>query len=831
VEPAIFGTLLENALNGRQRAELGAHFTPRSFVERLVLPTVMEPLRVEWDGAKAGAYEQEQRGDRPAAAAIVRAFHARLCAIRVLDPACGSGNFLYVTMELMKRLEGEVLDLLASLDPGEGDRFELTGASVDPHQFLGLEKNPRAVPVAELVLWIGWLQWHFRTRGNAPPAEPILRDFHNIREADSLLAYTREETERDRQGDPVTRWGGATKLHPITGEKVPDPSDRVLVMRPVGAKQTPWPEADFIVGNPPFIAGKDLREELGAGYAEALWAAYPKVPKSADIALHFWWRAAQCLKAGQSEADKKSRRKPTGRTQRFGFITSNSLRQVFCRRVVAAAMEGPAPLHLVFAVPDHPWTDGAGSAAVRIAMTVAGSGVGDGLLCVVQGERFAADGVPEVTLATTAGRINADLTIGADVKSTKPLRADERIAADGVKLHGKGFLVTRSQAAALGLGKVQGADVHIRPYRNGRDVQQRSRDLLVIDLFGTTENYARKKFPAIYQYLLTHVKPQRDATATNSPDAAQYAREWWLFGKTRPELRQALRGLNRYIVTVDTARHRVFSFMSADVIVDDKIVVIASGDALHLGVLQSRVHTVWMLAQGNWLGVGNDAVYAKTQCFDPFPFPAATPAQGAAIGAIAEELDAHRKARMAAHPHLTLTMLYNVLERVRSGAVLTDAERDAHDAGQVSILRHLHDRLDEAVASAYGWPADLSDVDIVVRVVALNAQRRAEEAEGVVRWLRPEFQVPEEVRRVATQTALAMDEAAIAAAAQWPRGDTAKQYIVLRGVLAHVAGPATPGDLARHVAGAPRGAKIGDMLRVLTALGQARDAGNGRFLA
>jgi type I restriction-modification system DNA methylase subunit len=106
--------LLENALDGRQRSELGAHFTPRSFVERLVLPTVMEPLRAEWDGAKAGAYEQEERGDRPAAAAIVRAFHARLCAIRVLDPACGSGNFLYVTMELMKRLEGEVLDLLAA---------------------------------------------------------------------------------------------------------------------------------------------------------------------------------------------------------------------------------------------------------------------------------------------------------------------------------------------------------------------------------------------------------------------------------------------------------------------------------------------------------------------------------------------------------------------------------------------------------------------------------------------------------------------------------------------------------------------------------------------
>jgi hypothetical protein len=261
------------------------------------------------------------------------------------------------------------------------------------------------------------------------------------------------------------------------------------------------------------------------------------------------------------------------------------------------------------------------------------------------------------------------------------------------------------------------------------------------------------------------------------------------------------------------------------------LVCIASSDATILGVLQSRIHVTWFLGACGWLGVGNDPRYTKTQVFDPFPFPVATPAQEVAIGAIAEELDAHRKARMAAHPHLTLTVLYNVLERMRSGAVLTDAERDVHDAGQVSILRHLHDRLDESVATAYGWPADLPAAEIVARVVALNAQRRAEEANGLVRWLRPEFQAPEEVRRVATQTALAIDEAAIADAAQWPRGDTAKQYIVLRGALARVVGPATPGDLARHVAGAPHGAKIGDMLRVLTALGQARDAGNGRFAA
>jgi hypothetical protein len=145
-------------------------------------------------------------------------------------------------MELMKRLEGEVLDLLADFEPGEGARLAMSGTSVDPHQFFGLEKNPRAVPVAELVLWIGYLQWHFRTQGDAPLAEPILRDFHNIRHADALLDYSREEIERDKVGQPISRWDGiTTKLHPITGEKIPDENARQIVMRPVKPKPTVWP--------------------------------------------------------------------------------------------------------------------------------------------------------------------------------------------------------------------------------------------------------------------------------------------------------------------------------------------------------------------------------------------------------------------------------------------------------------------------------------------------------------------------------------------------------------------------------------------------------------
>ncbi len=420
VEPAIFGTLLENALDPAARAQLGAQFTPRAFVERLVLPTVMEPLRADWDGAKAAAMDVADQGNGQQAADLVRAFHARLCTVRVLDPACGTGNFLYVTLELMKRLEGEVLDTLAAMEGTEVRRLAIAGATVDPHQFLGLDVNPRAVPVAELVLWIGYLQWHFRTHGNVPPAEPILRDFRTIQEADALLAYTELEPGRDRTGKPFTRWGGRTRLHPITGEPVPDEADQVMVLRPVGATPTPWPDADFIVGNPPFVAGKDLRTELGDGYAEALWAAYPKVPASADLAMFFWWRAAQAIREGKD--------------RRFGFITSNSIQQAFGRRVVAAVMQGPLPLHLVFAIPNHPWSQGADTAAVRIAMTVIACGTGTGRLLTVQQETTAT--VPDVVLACQDGVVNADLTVGACLDSARPLLANGAICSRGMSLHG-----------------------------------------------------------------------------------------------------------------------------------------------------------------------------------------------------------------------------------------------------------------------------------------------------------------------------------------------------------------------------------------------------------
>lgn len=809
VEPAIFGTLLENALTTDQRAEWGAHFTPRAFVERLVLPAVMEPLREEWDATRTRALAQDAAGEREAARDTLRAFQRRLAETVVLDPACGTGNFLYVTQELMQRLEAEVLDLLADIAPGEGDRLDL--AMVGPGQFRGIDINTQAVPVAELCLWIGWLQWRLKSVPAERLPEPVLPRGHSVVQGDALLAATRQDILRDEQGRPITRWGGRTIRHPITGEEVPDPAHQVQATRPVNPMVPPWPRADFIVGNPPFIAGKDLRAELGDGYAQALWKLYPRVPPSADLAMHFWWRAAQAVARGE--------------TRRFGFITSNSIRQVFCRRVVAEALGAKAPMHLAFAVPDHPWTDGRGTAAVRPAFTVLAPGPGAGKLFRVLAERPGPEGVPEVEGVVEQGVINADLTLGADAGAARPLRANATLCSPGVKLHGKGFSITPAQAAALGLGRVPGLERHIRPYLNGRDLVQVSRGRMVIDMDGLSEPELKARYPAVWQWLFERVKPERDAAAAGSKDSAAYATEWWLFGKTRPVMRAAIAGLPRYIATVETAKHRIFTFLPAETLPDNKLLAIGLADGFSLGVLQSRIHEEWAIGAGGWQGVGNDPVYQKSRCFDPFPFP--DPPQGLrrAIAGEAEALDAHRKRVLARHRHLTLTGLYNVLDAMRAGRALSDAERDIHDAGECAVLASHHAALDALVADAYGWPHGMSRAETVARVVALNAERAAEEAQGEVRWLRPEFQAPRD--RATPAPALAL-EAADAAAPAWPRADPIGQITLITRALR--ARPQAAGDLRKQFRNPPQTATVQHILASLAQAGQARALPDGRYV-
>ena len=546
-----------------------------------------------------------------------------------------------------------------------------------------------------------------------------------------------------------------------------------------------------------------MRGELGDGYAETLRSVYREVPETADYVMYWWHRAAERVRAGQ--------------TRRFGFITTNSLRQTLQRRVITPHLtDAPHPASLVFAIPDHPWVESSDGAAVRIAMTSAQAGAREGrLLRVVAEEPGEDEGAAKVEFAEQYGLIHTDLTIGPNVATAIPLRANERLSATGVKLHGSGFLVTQEKARELGLGKLPGLDQHIRSDRHGRDITSCSRGLTVIDLDALEIEEVRTRFPAVYQHVLTTVKPERDVN--REPSRKRF---WWRFGRRNTELRTALRGLRRYIATPETAKHRFFVFLDASVLPDNKLVNIGSSDAFVLGVLSSRIHVAWALAAGGRLGVGNDPVYVKTRCFEPFPFPDASEPHRGRIRFLGEQLDAHRKGRQEAYPNLTLTEMYNVLEELRAGQPLSPASQLIHDHGLVSVLRGLHDDLDRAVSDAYGWPADLSTEDILYRLVELNAARAAEERSGLVRWLRPEFQ-----QTAATQTGLGVEmeeedlKPARAARVPWPP-HLPDRVRAVRDYLMQTPAPVAPETVARSFTRA-RIPEVTAILETLTALGQA----------
>jgi len=843
VEPSIFGTLLVRALDPRERHKLGAEFTPRSYVERLIRPTIIGPLREQWDAVRIAAATLQEEADQmetqadeleaqaklklaagtntaakkllteaaklrkdatkndATALAQVIAFHHHLCGLTVLDPACGTANFLYVTMEHMKRLEAEVLQLIAAL--GGNASLEMQGFRVRPEHFIGLEINKQAVAIAQLVLWIGYFQWQHKTTGKADTGDrPLLPKDRSIFEQDAVLAYDQRLPRLDpATGEPLTLWDGhSTKPHPITGKEVPDESARIPLYDYSSPRRAEWPQADYIVGNPPFIGASRMREALGDGYTESLRLAWKgSVPESADFVMFWWQKAAELVR------DAKAKR--------FGLITTNSIHQTFNRRVIEPFLaDAKKLLHLAYAIPDHPWIDSADGAAVRIAMTVAAPGKAIGQLEKVITEQAHADGENEVTLSTSEGSLAANLQLGADTTSANALESNRRLSSMGVKLHGQGFLISAEEAEAISKSHLESRNLIFR-YVGSRGLVQTDRDLFAIDAFGLNEHALQAKFPAIYQHLFVHVKPERDQNRRDT-----YRLNWWLYGESRSTFRPATRGLKRMIGTPRTAKHRIFIFIELPIVAESEVVCIACEDAYNLGVLSSSIHSIWSLAQGGTLE--DRPRYNNTRCFDTFPFPALE--EGALkqrIRDLGERLDAHRKRQQALHPDLTLTGLYNVLEKLRSLVVppsggseglrtvvpplggsgiskappiggttmpsqetLTPKEREIHDQGLVSVLKQIHDDLDAAVLEAYGWtdlatattpPADLLaqggpaaealEQQLLTRLVTLNHERAAEEQRGHIRYLRPDYQAPDQVSgsksQVSSESPLPLEDA------------------------------------------------------------------------
>jgi len=240
------------------------------------------------------------------------------------------------------------------------------------------------------------------------------------------------------------------------------------------------------------------------------------------------------------------------------------------------------------------------------------------------------------------------------------------------------------------------------------------------------------------------------------------------------------------------------------------------------------VHTSWVGANSSHLGFGNDPVYVKTRCFDPFPFPDSTEAHKNTVRDVAERLDAHRKRQQELHPWLTLTGMYNGLDKLRSGETFTGEDRASYEAGLVGILRLLHDELDAAAFDTYGWKPILPTEQILENLVALNAQRHAEEAGGLVRWLRPEFQAPNALPTQATLGGLLPAEAATSKLRKqpWPATLTDQVRVVKDSLRAQPL--QTPQQIASGFKPASR-TRIAEILETLTALGQTRFGTENRY--
>jgi hypothetical protein len=296
-----------------------------------------------------------------------------------------------------------------------------------------------------------------------------------------------------------------------------------------------------------------------------------------------------------------------------------------------------------------------------------------------------------------------------------------------------------------------------------------------------------------------------------------------------------MEGLSRFIVTVETSKHRIFSFLSREEKPEHKLVVIGADDAFVLGVLSSSIHVTYSLSAGGWLGVGNDPVYSKSRCFDPFPFPVCTETQRRRIRGLAEELDRYRKT-VQHRDRVTLTVMYNVLEKLRSSSALSTKEQRVYKAGFISILRKLHDDIDAAVFDAYGWPVTLPESEILMRVIELNASRVNEERTGVIRWLRPDYQtLDQEGSAHQKELALTNKEAPTEekpgkqkkGKLPWP--STLSSRVQAVETLLHTTGrPVAASEIAAKFRRADVGT-VGEILETLVTLGRARHKEGEKF--
>jgi len=719
IEPAIFGTLFEGALDKRKRAQLGAHYTSREDILLIIEPVLMTPLRREWADIKAQAVPLQIEYQRLISTSATtkkvsehnkqretlrQSILQRVRSIKVFDPACGSGNFLYVALQRLMTLEKEII--MDEVWQGLSTTF----FEVHPKQMYGLERDPIAHALASIVVWIGYIQW--RTQNIAGGfGEPILQDLNedNIRCMDAILAPLPNPPHSVGRELPSMRSGQGP------GEGLGR-----------GWSEPEWPTVDVIVGNPPFLGDKKMRGELGNEYVTALRKLYEgRVPGGADLVCYWFEKARAQIKAGKA--------------QRAGLLSTNSIRGG-ANQEVLKRIKKTGDIFMAWA--DRAWI--LEGAAVRISMV----GFDDG-------------SETEKTLdEKPVSIINADLTAKVDIIGAKSLTENSSLSFIGTQKGGP-FDIDSAKARQWINDDPKNANV-VRPWLNGSDVTGTPRNMWIIDFGAYMSQTEASTYEAPFAHVEKYVHPKRENLARSN-----HRERWWLHAEARPGMRQALAPLKRFIITPMTAKHRLFVWCDINTVPENLLVAIARDDDYFFGVLHSKIHEVWSLRMGTWLGKGNDPRYTPTTTFETFPFPyvpGKEPLDDSsyqAIAAAAKQLHEERQAwlnpPLPNPPHSvgrelpsmrsgegpgegllvepgglgrgeglrgdrTLTNLYNALNVFRG----TDTMKIKPAAGDFAPrLAVLHDALDAAVCAAYGWDVSVlaDDEAILARLLALNAAR------------------------------------------------------------------------------------------------------------
>jgi len=721
IQPSIMGTLFERALDESQRAQLGAHYTSETDIRTLVEPVLMSPLRREWSALKSELVGVEvtrlkSSGKKLETPHVVSykeakeklaAFLKKISSVTVLDPACGSGNFLYVSLQLLLDLEKEVITFATQL----GQDFK---PQVDVRQLKAIEINPYAYELAQVSVQIGYLQWR-RDNGFDNDRTPVLRVLAGFENKDALMHETFKKKAKNLKAARAEEHTGQDNLFKVYVERA-------------------WPECDVIVGNPPFLGDKLMRGELGDDYVEELRKIYGnRIPGQSDLCC-YWFEKARDLIENR-------------KCQRAGLLATQGIRGGANREVLKRIKETG---DIFFAESDREWI--LNGAMVHVSMV----GFDDGSI-----KNRVLDSKPEPV-------INANLTATADTTKAVELKENSGIAFIGTTKGGD-FDIAETEALNLlaSSGNPNGrpnSDV-LKPILNGQDVLNRKLQRWLIDNAEKPLDEA-SQYEQPHKFVVDRVKIERDKNRD------KWLREnWWKLQRVRTEMRAAIAKVSRFIALPRVAKHRVCVWFTWPVVTDDQTVVFARDDDFFFGVLQSRIHEIWAYAQGTQVRERESGFrYRPTVCFETLPLPRPTPAQEAAIAAAAKGLNELRE-RWLNPPEWTMEKILEFPGSITGpwlrylDAKTVDAKtgigivryprlepRDAECAAKLkdrtltklynerpAWLDLAHKKLDAAVAAAYGWPADLTDEQILEKLLALNLARAAAEAK-VVKVNKPKAQ-------------------------------------------------------------------------------------------